>query len=127
VDLLKSRRKELHGQVARTIDEQFPDLKEAHPEVVARHWTEAGETTQAIAAWTHAGKAVESHHAFKEAQQSYEQALALLSLLSDSAERDLQELDLRQSIIRMLLITSGVGSPESVNAREHAIALAKKN
>jgi predicted ATPase len=34
--LLKSRRKELHRLVARTIDEQFPDIKEAHPEVLAR-------------------------------------------------------------------------------------------
>ena len=41
--LLKSRRKELHRLVARTIDEKFPALKEAHPEVLARHWTEAGE------------------------------------------------------------------------------------
>ena len=96
--LLKSRRKELHGQVARTIDEQFPLLKEAHPEVVARHWTEAGETAQAIAEWTRAGKAAESHHAFKEAQQSYEQALALLNLLPESAERDLQELDLSSTL-----------------------------
>jgi predicted ATPase/class 3 adenylate cyclase len=93
--LLKSRRKELYGQVARAIDEQFPGLKEAHPEVVARHWAEGGETAQAIAEWTRAGKAAESHHAFKEAQQSYEQALALLSLLPDSPERDLHELDLR--------------------------------
>src|SRR5215469_10011652 len=42
--LLKSRRKELHGQVARTIGDEFPVLKEAHPELVARHWTDAGET-----------------------------------------------------------------------------------
>ena len=41
--LLKSRRKELHLIVARTIDEKFPALKETHPEVLARHWTEAGE------------------------------------------------------------------------------------
>ena len=114
--LLKSRRKELHGQVARTIEEKFPLLKEAHPEVVARHWTEAGETAQAIAEWTRAGKAAESHHAFKEAQQSYEQALALLNLLPESAERDLQELDLRLSIIRMLRVTSGTTSPESIDA-----------
>src|ERR1700680_567694 len=40
--LLKSRRKELHGVVARTIDENFSALKQAHPEVLARHWTEAG-------------------------------------------------------------------------------------
>ena len=42
--LLKSRRKELHLSVARTIDEKFPTLKETHPEVLARHWTEAGES-----------------------------------------------------------------------------------
>jgi predicted ATPase len=124
--LLKSRRKELHGQVARAIDEQFPVLKEAHPEVLARHWTEAGETAQAIAEWTCAGKAAESHYAFKEAQQSYEQALALLSLLPESAERDLQELNLRQSIIWILRITR-VASPESVDARARAIELAKKS
>jgi predicted ATPase len=82
--LLKSRRKELHRQVARTINEKFPGLKEVHPAVVARHWSEAGEPAQAIAAWTRAGKVAESRHAFREAQQSYEQALALLSLLPDS-------------------------------------------
>ena len=62
--LLKSRRKELHGQVARTIEEKFPVLKETHPEVVALHWAEAGETARAIAAWTRAGKAAQSHYAF---------------------------------------------------------------
>ena len=124
--LLKSRRKELHGQVARTINEKFPFLKETHPEVVALHWAEGGETAQAIAEWTRAGKAAASRHAFKEAQQSYEQALALLSLLPDSAKRDLHELDLRQSIIRILPVTSGLASPEIVDACAQAIALAKK-
>ena len=52
--LLKSRRKELHLIVARTIDEKFPALKEAHPELLARHWTEAGETEPAIAEWSSA-------------------------------------------------------------------------
>src|SRR5207244_6409793 len=55
--LLKSRRKELHLTVARTIDEKFPAIKEAHPEVLARHWTEAGETESAIAEWSSACKA----------------------------------------------------------------------
>jgi len=40
--LLKSRRKELHRRVAQTIAEKFPALAEAQPEVLARHWTEAG-------------------------------------------------------------------------------------
>jgi class 3 adenylate cyclase len=125
--LLKSRRKELHRRVAHTIYEQFPALKETHPEVVAHHWTEAGETAQGIAEWSRAGNAAESHHAFKEAQQSYQQGLALLSLLPDSAERDLQELELRQSVIRMLLVTTGINSPEGINACARAVALAEKS
>jgi predicted ATPase len=46
--LLKSRRRELHLRVARTIEEQFPALKEAHPEVIARHWSEAGDGAKAV-------------------------------------------------------------------------------
>ena len=95
--LLKSRRKDLHRLVARTIDEQFTALKEAHPEVLARHWTEAGETEPAIAQWSRAGKAAEARNAFREALESYQQALALLNTLPESSERDLRELELRQS------------------------------
>jgi predicted ATPase len=29
--LLKSRRKELHGLIARAIDEEFPEVKQARP------------------------------------------------------------------------------------------------
>ena len=54
--LLKSRRKELHLRVARAIEEKFPAIKETQPEVLARHWTEAGETERAIAEWLRAGK-----------------------------------------------------------------------
>src|SRR5712671_6150623 len=70
--LLKSRRKELHLTVARTIDEKLPALKEAHPEMLARHWTEAGEIEFAIAEWTKAGKAAQARNAFREALESYQ-------------------------------------------------------
>ena len=76
--LLKSRRRELHRLVAQTIDKEFPVLNEAHPEVLARHWTEAGETESAIAEWQRAGKAAETRNAFTEALESYRQAIALL-------------------------------------------------
>ena len=75
--LLKSRRKELHLNVARTIDSQFPQLKEIHPEVLARHWTEACQIEPAISEWMRAGKSAESRNAFQEAQESYQRALSL--------------------------------------------------
>ena len=54
--LLKTRRKELHLIVARTIEEQFPAINETQPEVLAHHWTEAGEADKAIAEWQRAGE-----------------------------------------------------------------------
>ena len=125
--LLKSRRKDLHRLVARTIDEQFTALKEAHPEVLARHWTEAGETEPAIAQWSRAGKAAEARNAFKEALESYQQALALLNLLPESPERDLRELEFRQSVVWMLWLTRGYSAPETIDATERAASLAEKS
>jgi tetratricopeptide (TPR) repeat protein len=125
--LLKSRRKELHRLVARTIDETFTALKEAHPEVLARHWTEAGETEPAIAAWTKAGKAAEARNAFIEAQEGLQQALALLNLLPESNERDGRELELRESLVQMLRLTRGWAAPETVEAAARIGLLAERS
>jgi predicted ATPase/class 3 adenylate cyclase len=124
--LLKSRRKELHRLVAGTIAEKFPVFKEAHPEVLARHWTEAGATEAAIAEWSRTAQRAEAHGAFREAQESYEQALTLLNLLPESRERDLRELELRRSQIAMLHLTIGYAAPETIEANGRARALAEK-
>jgi len=80
--LLKSRRKELHLIVARTIDEKFPALKEAHPEVLARHWTEAGEIEPAITQWQTAGERAVKRRAYHEGAQHYRNAIAEFSRAS---------------------------------------------
>jgi tetratricopeptide (TPR) repeat protein len=125
--LLKTRRRELHRKVAQTLAEQFAEVAEAQPEVLARHWTEAGEIESAIAAWTKAGKAAEARNAFAEAVESYQQALALLSMVPESPDRKLRELDLRQSIVMMLNLTRGIAAPETVEAVEQTAALAEQS
>jgi predicted ATPase len=125
--LLRSRRKDLHRLVALTIEENFPALKEAHPEVLARHWTEAGEIEPAIAEWSRAGQAAEGRNAFKEALESYQQVVVLLNLLPESSERDARELKLRQSVFAMLQITKGYAASETIEAAERAAALAEKS
>jgi predicted ATPase len=125
--LLKSRRKELHRLVARTIDEKFPALKEAQPEVLARHWTEAGETEPAIAEWSRAGKTAQARNAFKEALQSHQQAVAVLYTLPGSPERDGRELELRMAVLSILDVTSGISAPETIEAIERGAVLAEKS
>lgn len=125
--LLKSRRRDLHRLVAGTIKERFPAFGDEHPEVLARHWTEAGEAEPAIAEWSKAGKIVQSRHAFREAQENYNRALALLERLAGSPERDLRELEIRQCLVQVLHLTKGYSAPESVDATRRAVALAQKS
>jgi tetratricopeptide (TPR) repeat protein len=124
--LLKSRRKELHRQVAHTIDKQFPAFGESHPEVLARHFTEAGEPEPAVAAWSRASKTAEERGAFMEAEESCQQALALLKTLPQSPERDLGELELWRTIVRSRWVRSGYSAPVTIDATERAAALAEK-
>jgi class 3 adenylate cyclase len=125
--LLKSRRKDLHRLVARTITENFQALKAAQPEVLARHWAEADETERAIAEWSRAARVAEARYAFVEAEQSCRNGLALLKELPESPERDLRELELRGSLIAMLHITRGWAAPEALQAAERIQQLAEKS
>jgi class 3 adenylate cyclase len=124
--LLKSRRKELHRLVAQTIAERFPVLNEAQPELLARHWTEAGETEAAIREWSRAAAAADSHNALDEALVSYRRALTLTLQLPESPERQRRELELRQSVAWILGMLRGFAAAETVEASEQAAATAEK-
>jgi tetratricopeptide (TPR) repeat protein len=125
--LLKSRRKELHRQLAQTIDERFPALTESHPEVLAQHWSEAGEIERAVGGWAQAGKIAEERNAFIEAQESYRQAIALLNRLPESKERDSRELEVRHTLVRVLRLTKGWVAPETIEAAARIGPLAEKS
>ena len=65
--LLKSRRQALHRRAAEALREQFPERAAAQPEVLARHFTEAGLTEAAIDWWGRAGDQALRRSAFQEA------------------------------------------------------------
>jgi len=122
--LLKSRRKELHHQVAQTIEENLPALKDARPEVLARHWSEAGETEPAIAAWQRAGEQAVERSAYREAERHYRDALTNLESVPESAGRDARELKLQLALGGVMAATrswSGVDTA-AVYARARALA-----
>jgi hypothetical protein len=53
--LLKTRRKQLHGQIALSLQANFPEIGASQPEIVARHFTEAGIDEPAVNYWLKAG------------------------------------------------------------------------
>ncbi|SEB24421.1 adenylate/guanylate cyclase domain-containing protein [Variovorax sp. YR216] len=54
--LLKSRRQIVHGQIARALESQFPDIGRSQPELVALHFTKAGLTDEAVPRWLSAAR-----------------------------------------------------------------------
>jgi class 3 adenylate cyclase len=54
--LLRRRRRELHGKIARVIEEQFPNIGATEPELLAHHYTEGKLPEKAIPLWQKAGR-----------------------------------------------------------------------
>ncbi len=125
--LLKSRRRELHRAVAKTIEAEFGSVADEKPEMLARHWAGAGESERAIAAWQKAGDQARARGAFAEAEEGYRQALLILKALPESPERDVSELALMSPFVHVLAVTKAYGAPEMVEATARARSLAEKN
>jgi predicted ATPase len=54
--LLREPRRALHARIAETLESQFAEIAENQPEVLARHFTEAGMSETAIQYWSKAGE-----------------------------------------------------------------------
>jgi predicted ATPase len=121
--LLKSRRRELHGRVAQTITDSFPALAEAQPEVLARHWAEAGETDRAVAAWSEAARRAASRAAHVEAAGHLRAALDLLRQKPPDDARARAELPLLTRLAVSLSASLGYSVPEVGQALSEARAI----
>ena len=95
VTMLKSRRRQLHASIAKVLVEQFPMMAENQPEIVARHFTEAGSLSEAIEYWVKAGRLSRARWANREAVKFFQKALHILKTLPQSRETLERAIDLR--------------------------------
>ena len=124
--LLKSRRQEMHRRIAVIMSEQFPDQIEATPEIVARHYTEAGETEVAIKYWLAAGQRATERSGYIEAISHLQTGLQALSDLPESGRKDSTEIDLQVALGVAFIAAKGYAAPETGAAYERARALCAK-
>jgi tetratricopeptide (TPR) repeat protein len=110
--LLKSKRRDLHSRVAATLSESFPRVAEAQPEVLAGHWTEAGEVDKAVAAWSAAGQRAAVRAAHAEAVGHLRRALELVRSRPAGGERSAAELPLLIRLAVSLSAMRGYSAPE---------------
>jgi class 3 adenylate cyclase len=101
--LLKSKRQQVHSQIARALGEEFPETAEAQPELVAHHYSEAGLTALAIPYWQKAGEQALQRCAFVEAINDLTEALNVLPQWNGSSELDEKQTENGELRCRLLL------------------------
>jgi class 3 adenylate cyclase/predicted ATPase/ABC-type transport system involved in cytochrome c biogenesis ATPase subunit len=118
--LLKSRRQQLHGQIARALEQRFADTVATQPEIVAQHFTEAGLVEAAIDYWLKAGHLALSRSANAEAVKHLKQGIELTRSLAPSPERVRKELDFYLALGPAVAATEGDAAPETLRVFSHA-------
>jgi class 3 adenylate cyclase/predicted ATPase len=124
--LLKRRRVELHGEIARALEERFPQIARDQPELLAHHLTEAGKPDAAVPYWQRAGERAARASANAEATAHFRQAIALVEGLPISNERDHLELRLQTQLAGCLFATEGYGAAATVAAVVRAYELSDR-
>ena len=124
--LLKSRRQRLHGQIARAMEERFPDIVMSQPEIVAHHFTEAGLAEPAISYWLRAGNLALTRSA-SAAVGHLEQGMRLISGVENPMSRNKFELLLQTSLGNSLRATKGWSSDSVRHAYTRALQLCRES
>lgn len=118
--LLRPQRTAYHARVAESLEATFSEQVAYEPELVARHWDEAGEAERAVGYYERAAARATTRSAYAEAVTHLERALALLASTPEGRERDRRELALHVAIGPPLIGIRGYG--DAVVERTYARA-----
>jgi class 3 adenylate cyclase/tetratricopeptide (TPR) repeat protein len=121
--LLRSKRQQIHADIAATLKRDFPELAENQPEVLAHHYQEAGNHQLAIRCWFESGQRALSRSANVEAIANFRKALQLLNALPETPERAKQEIDIQLALGISLIAVQGYAAAETREAFSRARTL----
>jgi predicted ATPase len=124
--LLKSRRQQVHRQIAQVLEEKFSETKETQPELLAHHYTEANLIEQAIPYWQQAGEHAVTQSANEEAISHLTKAIVLLKRFPETLERAQHELTLHIALGPPLMVTRGFAAPELATIYDRARVLCQQ-
>ena len=110
--LIKKKRQQFHQRIGDALESQFAETAKTQPEILATHFTEAGDAVRAIDYWDRAGTRSLERRAFKEAIQQLRSGLSLLREQPESPERFRHEIKMHTALGVPLQATIGYSAPE---------------
>jgi class 3 adenylate cyclase/predicted ATPase len=124
--LLRGRRHLLHARIVAVLEDKFPELATAQPELLAQHCAAGELTEKAIGYYLKAGQRGLARSAMTEAATLLSKGLDLLAGLADGRPRKQLELDLRCVLIATLMSTQGYGAPAVAETIDRARRLCEE-
>jgi class 3 adenylate cyclase/predicted ATPase len=118
--LLREQRRALHARIAETLEVQFADIAESRPELLARHWTEAGLIEKAASLWGKAGQRSLAQSALVEAAEQLTRALDQIATLPGTPVVRREQIKLQVALVNALTHVKGYAAPEPKAAVERA-------
>jgi class 3 adenylate cyclase/predicted ATPase len=118
--LLREPRRALHVRIAETLENQFAEIVENQPELLAHHCTEAGMIDKAAGLWGRAGQRSLERSALVEAAAQFTRALDQIAALPATPALRREQIKLQVALITPLMHTKGYGASETKAAVEHA-------
>jgi hypothetical protein len=103
-----------------TIERQFADIAEGHPDLLARHYTEAGLIDKAASLWGKAGLRSKERSALVEAVEQLTRALGQIATLPSTPALRREEIKLQVALINPLQHVKGLAAPETKAVAERA-------
>jgi class 3 adenylate cyclase/tetratricopeptide (TPR) repeat protein len=123
--LLRGPRQALHGKIAAAIETRTPDRIEREPEILAYHWTEAGDAERAAAYWLDAGRRAAARSANIEATAHLTRGIEVLRSPPESPASTRLELALQLALGPAVMAIRGFSALEALAAYRRARQLAE--
>jgi predicted ATPase len=118
--LLREPRRALHARIAEILENQFAEIAENQPELLARHCTEAGQIENAARLWGKAGQRSLERSAPLEAIEQLKHALGQIARLSPTPFVRREEIKFQVALITPLEHVKGYAAAETKAAAERA-------
>ena len=109
--LLREPRRALHARIARTLENQFTEIAENQPELLARHCSEAGMIEKAALLWGKAGLRSLDRSALLEAVEQLARSLEHIKTLPSTPALRREEIKLQVGLITPLIHVKGYAAP----------------
>jgi class 3 adenylate cyclase/predicted ATPase len=124
--LLREPRRALHARIAEAIENQLPEIRENQPELLARHYTEAGLTEMAARLWGKAGQRSLERTALKEAVEQLKRALEQMAAARATPALRREQIKLQVALVNALMHIEGYAAMKTKEAVEQARLLIER-